>query len=118
MPVDWYNRLERDGGEHPADAAVRQRLAASAEYDEVTARVLAGTTALQAPPDEEQRAAWLVLDADVNHRSCLVAEAHFDAGVEHGLQVAAAGEQNPDPVAAVKALAAALVRAAERLSST
>lgn len=115
MPVDWYKGLERDGGEHPADAAVRQRLGASAEFAEVTARVLAGTAALQARLDEQQRAAWLALDAEVNHRSCLVAEAHFDAGVEHGLQVAAAGEQNVDPFVAVKVLVAALVRAAERL---
>lgn len=115
MPVDWYKRLERDGGEHPADTAVRQRLAASAEYAEVGARVMAGTAALHRRVDDEQRRAWMALDAEVNHRGCLVAEAHFDAGVEHGLQVAAAGEQNADPVAAVKALAAALVRAAERL---
>ena len=64
MPVDWYRRLERDGGEHPADAAVRQRLAASAEYAEVSARVLARTTALQARVEEDQRSAWLVRAAE------------------------------------------------------
>lgn len=76
-------------------AAVRHRLAASAEDGEVTGRVLAAIAALQGRVVEEQCAAWLVLDAEVNHRGCVVIEAHFGAGGEVGITLAAARELDP-----------------------
>lgn len=113
---NWYlNQQRADGGEHPADAEVQARLAGDLEYQQVSAALRTATAAFEAHLGPGQRQAWSALYDVMLLRFDLRAIAHFNVGVDAGLRIGAAGEDQADAVAAVRSLSAALARAAERL---
>lgn len=112
MPTkDWYSELNGED-DQPVVSEVRRMLEASNEYQAVYDRALALSAELRARLGPDELRLWLDLEATNVHRGDLLAVAHYNVGVEHGL--AMQGVEG-EPEVAVRMLAAALGRVAERL---
>ena len=108
---DWYVALNGDD-DQPVVAEVRRLLEASDEYRAVHDRALALSAELRDRLGPAELQLWLDLEATNVHRGDLLAVAHYNVGVEHGLAVQGV---EGEPAVAVRMLVAALGRVAERL---
>ena len=121
---NWYEKLAPLSDAHPVDQEAERRLRGMSEYRELRARVfeLGGMLTHRLVGDTKK--AWLQLEAAINDRWARFAEMCFNLGVEHGqaqrvvddiLGDAGVAEARISPLVAIRALAAAMARIADRL---
>lgn len=120
---DWYRGFEAPPEEHPVDLEVQERLRDDPEYQELRAQVLELGGMLGHLLDGEALDLWLRVEAAMNDRWSIAAEAYYNVGVDAGLAMRIVNEvighahvdPQMQPAAAMRALASALARIAERL---
>lgn len=120
---DWYRDFEPPSEEQPVDLEVQARLRDDPEYQELRAQVLELGGMLGHLLDGEALDLWLRVEAAINDRWAMFAEESYNVGVDAGLamrvvddMLAQAGaDPAMQPATAMRALAAALARVAERL---
>jgi hypothetical protein len=121
---DWYRDHEGPAEEHAVDIEVQTRLKDDPEYQELRAQVLELGGMLGHLLDGEALDLWLRVETAINDRWAMFAEDAYNVGVDAGLAMRVVDEvlaqarvdAPMQPAAAVRALAAALARIAERLS--
>lgn len=120
---DWYREFEEPSEEHPIDLEIQARLDEDMEYQELRAQVLELGGMLSHLLEGETLQLWLRVEATINDRWAVCAEEAYNVGVNAGLakrvvdDVLADADADPRirPTAAMRALAKALARIAERL---
>lgn len=120
---EWYRDFEPPPEEHPVDHEVQQRLRDDPEYQYLRAQVLEIGGMLRDHLDGRALDLWLQVETAINDRWSIAAEAYYNAGVDAGLAMRVVDEvlaqahvdAPMQPAAAMRALAAALARIAERL---
>jgi len=120
---DWYRDFESPSEEHPVDLEIQNRLKECTEYRELRSQVLELGGMLGHLLDGESLNLWLRVEAAINDRWAYYSEESYNAGVDAGLAkrvvndvLADAGiDSKLSPVAAVRALSAALARIARRM---
>lgn len=120
---NWYRDLDPACDEHPVDLEANQRLKEDADYQELRAQVLELGGMLGHLLDGEALQLWLRVEAAINDRWSQLAEEYYNLGVEAGQAARAVNDVLADAgvdahvalAAAVRALALALARMAERI---
>jgi len=120
---DWYRDFEPPPEEHPVDLEIQARLEDNDDYHQLRAQVLELGGMLSHLLEGETLQLWLRVEAAINDRWAAFAEEAYNVGVDAGLakrvvdDVLAQARVSPrmQPAAAMRALAAALARLAERL---
>ena len=121
---DWYREHEGEAEEHAVDIQVQARLEQDPEYQELRAQVLELGGMLRHHIDGEALDIWLQVETAINDRWAMFADEAYNVGVDAGLAKrvvddvlgdARISEPRMEPPAAMRALAAALARVAERL---
>ena len=107
---DWYSERRGLVDEHPVNKLATDRLHAEEKHRNDWQRILDLNGRLTDEQGGDLGDLWLELEALLNDRSLLLASEFYNIGVEHGLEMRAAGD---GPV--IKALAEAITRMAERL---
>ena len=121
---DWYREHEGPAEEHAVDVEVQARLRDNSEYQQLRAQVLELGGMLSHLLDGESLDLWLRVETALNDRWAMFADEAYNVGVDAGLAKrvvddvlgdARISEPRLAPPAAMRALAAALARIAERL---
>jgi len=120
---DWYREHEGPEEEHAVDVEVQARLDDDPEYQELRPQVLELGGMLSHLLDGESLDLWLCVEAAINDRWAMFAEEAYNVGFDAGLAMRVVDEvlaqarvdARMQPAAAMRALAAALARIAERL---
>jgi len=120
---DWYSEHEGPAEEHAVDVEAAARLEHHPEYQELCAQVRELGGMLSHLLDGEALELWLRVETALNDRWAMFADESYNVGVDAGLAMRVVdevlGEARVDPqmqpAAAMRALAAALARIAERL---
>jgi len=120
---DWYAEHEGPAEEHAVDVDVAARLKDDAEYHELRAQVLELGGMLSHLLDGEALDLWLRVETALNDRWAMFADEAYNVGVDAGLAMRVVDEvldrarvdARMQPAAAMRALAGALARIAERL---